>query len=289
MAPAPDAPPRAAGLPRAPRRGRDRPDRGPRALPRQPRRPGRRSWSIGPSPCSHNELRVAESWGATFVNVHLGSHRGAGLASGIAGVATGLRRVLDGVDGGAPGVTLVLENGAGGGSGIGSTIDELARVEEAVVGAGVGRDRFGYCLDVAHLWGAGYAMDEPAGVDGVLREFDAAIGLRRLHLVHLNDSRSERGSRTDQHEHLGAGLIGAAGPGAHADPPGPRRRRVPARDAGDGRGLRPREHGSRSRPRGGTPARRLLPPEAFETSSSKGRSAPADDDVEEINAREAPA
>ena len=68
----------------------------------------------------------------------------------------------------------------------------------------------GFCLDTAHAWGAGIDLGHAVG-DRRLRSptFDARIGLDRLVMVHLNDSRSERGSRTDRHEHLGAGRIGA--------------------------------------------------------------------------------
>ena len=227
-----------------------------------------------------NELRVAEAWGAAVVNVHLGSHRGSGVDAGIRRFADGLCRVLETVDDDAPGVTLVLENGSGAGFGIGSSVEELGQVEAAVVATGVGRDRFAYCLDVAHLWGAGYAVDEPAGVDAVVSAFDVAVGLDRLRMVHLNDSRSERGSRTDRHEHLGAGLIGAAGlarvlthpdlghvayyletPGMDEGYDGINVDR--ARDLAAGRPLAP------------------LPPEAFETRSAKGRSAPAEADDDE--------
>ena len=68
-----------------------------------------------------------------------------------------------------------------------------------------------FCLDTAHLWGAGYAIDTAAGVDATLAAFDARVGLDRLRMVHLNDSRSELGSRADRHEHVGAGRIGGAG------------------------------------------------------------------------------
>ena len=61
---------------------------------------------------------------------------------------------------------LVLENGAGGGFGLGATIEELAGIEAATAAAGIGRDRFGYRLDTAHLWGAGYAIDTPDGGRG---------------------------------------------------------------------------------------------------------------------------
>ena len=69
-----------------------------------------------------NELRVAAAWGAAVVNVHLGSHRGAGFEAGLGRLTDGLSRVLADVGTGAPGVTVVLENGTGGGSGIGSSV-----------------------------------------------------------------------------------------------------------------------------------------------------------------------
>ena len=228
-----------------------------------------------------NELRVAASWGAQLVNVHLGSHRGSGIDAGIAGVAAGLRRVFDEMDGAAGDVTLVLENGAGGGSGIGVTIDELARVEEAVAAAGVGRERFGYCLDIAHLWGAGYAMDDPAGVDEVFGAFDAAIGLGRLRMVHLNDSRSERGSRTDQHEHLGAGRIGAAGLRRVLTHPGLEHVAYLLETPGTDDGY---DLVNMDRARDLVAGRPLaeLPPDAFLIASTKGRSAPPETDDESL-------
>ena len=87
----------------------------------------------------------------------------------------------------------MLENGSGGGFGLGATIEELAGIEAATSAVGVGPDRFGFCLDTAHLWGAGYPIDTAEGVDEVIAAFDAAIGLDRLAMVHLNDSRSELG------------------------------------------------------------------------------------------------
>src|SRR6478672_2776206 len=76
---------------------------------------------------------------------------------------------------------------------------------------GVAERRLGFCLDVAHAWGAGVAMDDPDAIDAWLDTFDRELGLGRLAMVHFNDSRSERGSRTDRHEHVGAGRIGPRG------------------------------------------------------------------------------
>jgi deoxyribonuclease-4 len=158
-----------------------------------------------------NELRVAAAYGASIVNAHAGSHRGDGVAAGTDRLAAGLRRVFDLLGDEAPDVLLVLENGSGGGFGMGMTIAELAEIDRSAAAAGVPPERTGFCLDTAHLWGAGYRIDTAAGVDAVLAEFDSALGLGRLRLVHLNDSRSEAGSRADRHEHVGAGRIGAAG------------------------------------------------------------------------------
>lgn len=232
-----------------------------------------------------NELRVAAAYGARYVNVHVGSHRGAGPDAGLEQLALGVRQVFElAVDGAGtdsepgPGdVILVLENGAGGGFGMGATFEELRRIDDAVAGAGIDRGRFGYCLDTAHAWGAGYPIDTALGVDGTLAEFEDVLGLGRLQLVHLNDSRSERGARTDRHEHVGAGRIGASGlqrilthpaldhvtyiletPGMEAGYDEINMRRV--RDVAAGRPLSD------------------LPPEAFAARASRGHSAPAEDE-----------
>ena len=91
------------------------------------------------------------------------------------------------------------------------TVEELGRIDAAVAAAGVSRARYGYCLDTAHLWGAGYDVGSEEGADDLLARFDAAVGIERLRMVHVNDSRSDLGSRSDRHEHLGAGRIGGAG------------------------------------------------------------------------------
>jgi deoxyribonuclease-4 len=230
-----------------------------------------------------HELRVAEAYGASFVNLHVGSHRGDGPEAGASRFADGLRRVFAGLDGEAPGVTLVLENGSGGGFGMAATLEELGMIDEALGAAGVDRGRIGFCLDTAHLWGAGYAIDEPGGVDDLLAAFDRLLGLERLRMVHLIDSRSERGSRADRHEHVAAGRIGAAGLGRFLDHPGLGRvaylLETPGMDDGyDEVNLRRVQDVAAGRPLA------RLPAAAFHTRSSKGRSAPAEDGDDDAQA-----
>ncbi len=106
---------------------------------------------------------------------------------------------------------LVLENSAGSGGGLGTSVDELAGIAVAIAARGIAPDRVGFCFDTAHAWGAGIDIARPSAIDATMAAFDDQIGLERLVMVHLNDSRSELGSRTDRHEHLGAGRIGPAG------------------------------------------------------------------------------
>lgn len=158
-----------------------------------------------------SDMRAAPGYGASLVNVHTGSHRETSVDDGVERVADGVARVFQALDGEAEGVRLALENAAGGGSSLGVTIDELARIADAAAAHGIAESRLGFCLDTAHAWGAGYGLDEPDGVDAWLGEFDAKVGLGRLFMVHLNDSRSERGDRHDRHEHIAAGQIGERG------------------------------------------------------------------------------
>lgn len=168
-----------------------------------------------------HEMQRAPAYGARMVNTHIGSHRGMGHRAG-------LRRIVANVDAilaeTPPETILVLENSSGGGDNIGSRVDELAEILEAVDPATA--DRLGFCLDTAHLWGAGYDLSTPDGAAAVLDRFEALVGIDRLRMVHLNDSRTELGSRHDRHEHVGAGRIGPAGLGTILRDP-----RLPAQTA----------------------------------------------------------
>ena len=188
------------------------------------------------------ELRSARRLGAALVNVHIGSHGGAGIEAGLEHLGSAVRRALDAEDEPEPGddgaaeidpdtsaapsepaaggatvplarATIAFENSAGAGFALGADLDELAAIATSVHAAGVPDDRITFCLDTAHAWGAGYELSDPLAIDAFLDGFDGRIGLERLRLIHLNDSRSELGSRTDRHEHIGAGQIGEAGLG----------------------------------------------------------------------------
>lgn len=157
------------------------------------------------------ELNRAPQYGATLVNTHIGSHRGAGPEAGLRRLAETVAACLAETP---AGVTLVLENSAGGGDNIGSTVEELTEILEALAARGARLERLAFCLDTAHLWGAGHDISTAEGARETVDRFAELIGLDRLALIHLNDSKSPRGSRTDRHEHIGAGQIGPVGLGA---------------------------------------------------------------------------
>ncbi|HKK27695.1 MAG TPA: deoxyribonuclease IV [Gemmatimonadota bacterium] len=107
-----------------------------------------------------------------------------------------------------PGATTVLvETTAGSGTALGWRFEELAALLDAVPSPE--RDRVGVCLDTAHVFAAGYDLSDD--YDAVIEAFDRAVGLDRLGLIHVNDSRAELGSRVDRHAHLGEGAIGERG------------------------------------------------------------------------------
>ena len=162
-----------------------------------------------------SDLLAAPTFAARFVNVHIGSHRGTGVDAGVERVADGLALVLAQVAAtsaaGAPLAMVVLENSPGSGFGLGTNVDELAAIATAIAARDIAPGRVGFCLDAAHAWAAGIELSDHGATDTFLTEFDERIGLERLVMLHLNDSRSELGSRLDRHEHLGAGRIGVVG------------------------------------------------------------------------------
>jgi deoxyribonuclease IV len=237
-----------------------------------------------------SDMTAAMGYGARLVNVHTGSHRDTSIQAGIERVATGVAEVLarvrrDSRASPAPGGTpapepvLVLENAAGGGWSVGTTIEEMARIAERAAAIGVAERRLGFCLDVAHAWGAGIAMDDPDTIDRWLAEFDRELGLGRLALIHLNDSRSELGSRSDRHIHVGAGRIGPRGMAHLMTHPSLRSvpfiLETPGMDEGyDAINM------ARARALVAGEPLDALPPAAFQLSRRSAKSAPADTDVE---------
>ncbi len=115
--------------------------------------------------------------------------------------AAAIRRALLRVGGNVP---ILLESTAGQGRSLGESFEELAVLLE-----GVGpefQDRLGVCVDTAHVLAAGY--DLAGDYEGVMQEFDRVLGLARLRLFHLNDSKTPLGSRVDRHEQIGDGYLG---------------------------------------------------------------------------------
>ena len=223
-----------------------------------------------------SEMRAAPGFAARFVNVHVGSHRGSGVAAGIERLAEGLRLVLAEVDDGPDAAMVVLENSAGGGFGLGVDVAELAQVADAAAAKGIPETRLGFCLDTAHAWGAGVNLADPDTADVFLDEFASRIGLGRLVMVHLNDSRSERGSRLDRHEHVGAGQIGPAGLGHLARHPALAHAAYYLETPGMDEGYDAINVGRVRDLMAGRPLA-TLPPEAMDLRGSRSRSGPAED------------
>jgi deoxyribonuclease-4 len=101
-------------------------------------------------------------------------------------------------------VQVLLEDTAGAGTTMGTTFSELGTIIDGLSDA----SRVGICFDTCHAFAAGYELRTPDGLAETLEEFDREIGLDRLCLIHLNDSKFPLGSRRDRHNHIGAGEIG---------------------------------------------------------------------------------
>ncbi|GAC1307044.1 MAG: deoxyribonuclease IV [Vulcanimicrobiaceae bacterium] len=150
-----------------------------------------------------NDLAVAAAGGIDFVNTHLGSYGKRDRTEGFAAVVLLLERALEGI---APGVFLVLENSAGAGQLCGGTLEELGAFVRAV-----GHPQLGICLDTAHSWAAGYAIDSRDGVERFVALAEETVTLERVKMFHFNDTQIPLGAHKDRHWHIGEGNIGFAG------------------------------------------------------------------------------
>lgn len=145
-----------------------------------------------------SEIDRTEAIGSRQIVLHPGAHVGAGTEKGIEKIIEGLNEVLSSEDK----VQIALETMAGKGSECGKSFEELAMIIDGVTH----NDKLSICFDTCHTHDAGYPIVED--FDGVLNEFDKIIGLDRLKVLHINDSKNEVGMRKDRHENIGFGHIG---------------------------------------------------------------------------------
>ena len=143
------------------------------------------------------EIRRVEEIGATRLVLHPGAHVKAGEEAGLNAIIDGLNEVL------TPDtrVTIALETMAGKGTELGTSFDQLAYIIDHVNLS----DQLGLCLDTCHLNDAGYDVTQ---FDDILDEVDQKIGLDRVKVIHVNDSKNPRGAHKDRHENIGYGTIG---------------------------------------------------------------------------------
>src|SRR4029077_15761852 len=148
------------------------------------------------------ELTRANQLELPFLVLHPGAHLSAGEEAGLTKIAKSIDRVFRKI----PKVKtrIALETTAGPGSSLGHRFDQIACIIQNVREP----ERLFVCLDTAHVFAAGYDIGSEAGAKKTFREFDRVIGFDRLAAIHLNDSKTARGSRVDRHQHIGKGQIG---------------------------------------------------------------------------------
>jgi len=148
------------------------------------------------------ELTRADQLGLPFIVLHPGAHLGAGEGAGLEKIVAAIDQILARL----PKVKtrIALETTAGQGTSLGHTFQHLADI----IGNVRAPERLCVCLDTAHVFAAGHDLTSELGTRQMFREFDRIVGLQHLVALHLNDSKTARGSRVDRHEHIGKGQIG---------------------------------------------------------------------------------
>lgn len=150
------------------------------------------------------ELDRCGRLGIPFLVIHLGHHLGDGMAGGRARVIHAINTSLAASD---ADVMLILENTAGEKNSVGSSFEHIRGIMDGLYDT----KRIGFCFDTCHAFAAGYELRTDEGIAETLGQFDEQVGLKNLKVIHLNDTKGEKGSALDRHEHIGLGFIGEDG------------------------------------------------------------------------------
>jgi deoxyribonuclease IV len=148
------------------------------------------------------ELRRADMLGIPYVVTHPGAYTTGSEEGGLQNVIRAIDEAHEQL--GAVQARYLLETTAGQGTSLGWRFEQIGQILNGVRQP----DRLGVCFDTCHVFAAGYAFGTPQEYKTTMAAFDQSIGLERIRAFHLNDSRRERGSRVDRHEHIGQGHLG---------------------------------------------------------------------------------
>jgi len=151
-----------------------------------------------------SELDRCHRLGIPYLVTHLGHHLGTGIAGGRTRVIKAINAALETNDN--P-VMLLLENTAGEKNSVGSSFEHIHAIMDALLQS----ERIGVCFDTCHAFAAGYELRTEAGITETLAQMDEQFGTKQLRIIHLNDTKGDRGSGLDRHEHIGMGFIGEDG------------------------------------------------------------------------------
>jgi len=152
-----------------------------------------------------DELRRCELLGIPYLVVHPGAHLGTGEEQGLRRISTAIDRIHRET----PNMqaSIALEVTAGQGTVLASKFEHFANILEQVAEP----ERLGFCLDTCHLLAAGYDFRTSQGYELMMDAWENLVGIERIRVIHLNDSKKDLGSRVDRHEHIGQGYIGTQG------------------------------------------------------------------------------
>jgi len=148
------------------------------------------------------ELLRSDALGLPYLVMHPGAHMDKGEAWGLKRIAASLNSVFKATRGTK--VQVLLETTAGQGSNLGYRFEHLAQIMDMVDAP----ERIAVCYDTCHAFVAGYDIRTKKAYNATMREFDRIVGLKKLKVFHINDAKTDLGSRVDRHEHIGKGLLG---------------------------------------------------------------------------------
>jgi deoxyribonuclease-4 len=151
------------------------------------------------------EINRCDELGIGSLVVHFGSHMGSSIDEGHSKITSACKKAIG--DTSNSSVRILLENSASVKNSVGSKFEQICTVLDKIGN----EERMGVCFDTCHAFASGYDLRDTESAAHTVQEFDKVVGLERLFLIHVNDSKGKLGEGTDRHEHIGLGNIGSKG------------------------------------------------------------------------------